>query len=725
MELDRLNVFDVETFPSVFTFAAGNMSSRMMKVFEISDRKDQREQLFDYLDTVKAQNGYLVGFNNVGFDYPVVHFLLNNPDCSVLEIYHKAMSIIESDDRFGHIIRDKDCYVPQIDLYKIHHFDNKARATSLKMLEFNMRMPTIEDMPVELGKMLTSDEIDILIAYNKSDVKATVLFLEKSMEAIEFREELSIKYGKNILNFNDTKIGKDHFATELEKRNEGSCYMRVGGQRVMRQTKRDKIDLSECILPYIELNRPEFKAVLEWFKVQTITETKGVFTDLLESDLGDVAKYARLTLKRKKFQAQPTQQQIDEMLQKTPMGWLSEDLLKSGKVSYYWNWKVVDSLNVVVDGLEWVFGTGGIHASIESQFVYADDQNLIKDVDVASFYPNLSIKNRVYPEHLGEDFCDIYQDIYDERKRHPKKSALNLAMKLALNGTYGASNDQYSPMYDPKFTMTITINGQLSLCMLAEKLLEIEGLSIIMANTDGLTYKCPRVNAHLAEKVCSDWCELTKLELEDVEYSMMAIADVNSYVAKYDGGVKCKGRYAYEGLGWHQNHSNLIIPMAAVKHITEGIDIDEFVRNHDNVFDFMSRTKVPRSSKLMLVHEDGTEDKLQNICRYYISTGGGSLVKVMPALDKPDIWYVYSNGTDEVEIKSAADVAKYTKKGYTLFREWNKPREERRIGINTGQRVKPCNNMLDFDNTIDYDWYVQEAKRLANLSVELESDDEA
>ena len=344
---------------------------------------------------------------------------------------------------------------------------------------------------------------------------------------------------------------------------------------------------------------------------------------------------------------------------------------------------------------------------------------------MASFYPNLSIKNRVYPEHLGEDFCDIYQDIYDERKRHPKKSALNLAMKLALNGTYGASNDQYSPMYDPNFTMTITINGQLSLCMLAEKLLEIDGLSIIMANTDGLTYKCPRVSAHLAEKVCADWCELTKLELEDVEYNMMAIADVNSYVAKYDGGVKCKGRYAYDGLGWHQNHSNLIIPMAAVKHITEGIDIDEFVRNHDNVFDFMSRTKVPRSSKLMLVHEDGTEDKLQNICRYYISTGGGSLVKVMPALDKPDIWCVYSNGTDEVEIKSAADIAKYTKKGYNLVREWNKPREERRIGINTGQKVKPCNNMLDFDNTIDYDWYVQEAKKLANLYVELESSDEA
>jgi len=431
-----------------------------------------------------------------------------------------------------------------------------------------------------------------------------------------------------------------------------------------------------------------------------------------------------LTLKRKKLPATPNDYELRQLKQAQPMGWVTEDVLKSGKISCYWNWNIVDALNVVIDGLEWVFGVGGIHASVDSQFVYADDDWMLVDRDVKSFYPNLSIRNRVYPEHLGEEFCDIYQDIYDERTRHKKGSSVNGLFKLALNGTYGASNDQFSPMYDPKFTMTITINGQLSLCMLAEKLLEIDGLSIIMANTDGLTYTCPRDNAHLAEQVCDDWCELTKLELESVEYKMMAISDVNNYVATYDGGVKCKGRFVYQGLGWHQNHSNLIIPMAAVKHITEGVDIDAFIRSHSDVFDFMSRTKVPRSSRLMLVHEDGSEDKLQNVCRYYISTKGGSMVKIMPPLTKPDIWKLYAKDGDEVEIKSPADVAKYTKKGYAFIREVDKPRTERRISINSGQKVKPCNNMVDFDGDIDYDWYVQQAKSLASLNVIEEVEDE-
>ena len=62
-------------------------------------------------------------------------------------LYEKAMSIIKSDDRFAGIIYPSDRHVPQVDLYKIHHFDNKARTTSLKALEFNMRMDNISDLP--------------------------------------------------------------------------------------------------------------------------------------------------------------------------------------------------------------------------------------------------------------------------------------------------------------------------------------------------------------------------------------------------------------------------------------------------------------------------------------------------------------------------------------------------------------------------------------------------
>jgi hypothetical protein len=96
----------------------------------------------------------MVGFNSLGFDYPVLHTLIRMGHSDANTLYLKAMSIINSqnDDEGGkwmHFIKPSDHFVQQIDLFKIHHFDNKARATSLKMLEFNMRSDNIEDLPAE------------------------------------------------------------------------------------------------------------------------------------------------------------------------------------------------------------------------------------------------------------------------------------------------------------------------------------------------------------------------------------------------------------------------------------------------------------------------------------------------------------------------------------------------------------------------------------------------
>lgn len=719
MELSKLWVYDLETFPNFFSMAIGNMESRKMKVFEISSRKDQRGEMFEYLRGIVRAKGYMVGFNCVGFDYPVLHYILENKQCNVIDIYQKVQSIIGNfDDRFGNIISDKKTMIPQIDLYKIHHFDNKARSTSLKMLEFNMRMDNIEELPYKPGTWLTEAQMDNLIRYNRHDVKATAMFLEKSMEQIDFRVDLSKKYKRNFLNFNDTKIGKDHFVTELEKSNPGCCYEMVGGKRKMRQTKRSSIDLGECIFPYVKFERPEFQAVLEWFKQQTISETKGVFTDILESDLGEVAKYARLTTKRQKQMTKPSESKLAELKKKHPMGWLSEEVLKSGKVSYWWNWNVADALNVVVDGLEYVCGTGGIHASLDSEITYSSSETKIIDVDVASMYPSLSIANGCYPEHLGEKFCDIYEGLFIQRRSHAKGTAENAMLKLALNGVYGASNDQYSPLYDPMFTMKITINGQLSLMMLSEQLLKVDGLRIIMANTDGVTFVCPADKEELAVKVYNEWEKTTGLILERADYKMMAQADVNSYIAVTTSGkIKTKGRYVYDGLGWHQNQSTLVIPMAAVKYLVDGTPIEDTILNHTDTYDFMARTKVPKSSSLVLTAEDGTEEQLQNTCRYYVSKTGGSMVKIMPPLEKGKVVWDCVDPEGNVErVDTKAKMQSRSKRGWKVV-EVMLPPEPRRIGINAGQLVKPCNNMRDFKgmDDINYDWYIEQAEKLASL----------
>ena len=558
-------IYDLETYPNIFTAYFYHMASGARMVFEISDRKNELYALYYFLMQLKQGQCRMIGFNNRGFDYPIIHFIIQNYILSptVDDIYARAQFIINTPwhRRFDNVIWDNEVHIQQIDLFLVHHFDNEARRTSLKLLEFNMCMDSIQDLPFPPGTVLNHVQKDELIKYNAHDIDATRDFYIESIPMIEFRETLSAKYDRNFLNHNDTKIGKDYFIMELERLMPGSCYDYSSGSRTMRQTVRENIPLSEVVFPYISFKEPEFERIKNWFIAQTITETKGVFTDL----------------------------------------------------------------SAVVRNFKYDFGAGGIHGSIDSCVVESDDTFVIEDWDVASYYPNLAIANRLFPEHLSEQFCEIYKDVFEQRRSFKKGTPENAMLKLALNGVYGDSNNKYSPFYDPKYTMSITINGQLLLCLLAQYLLDVPQLQMIQINTDGLTIRYPRVYKDSVHAICKWWEDFTKLELEDVVYKRMFIRDVNNYIGEYEnGGVKRKGAYEYK-LAWHQNHSCKVVAKAAEAALVHGQDIGEFVRNHKNINDFMLRAKVGRQDLLMY-----GDKEVQRISRYYVSHQGEVLKKVSP-----------------------------------------------------------------------------------------------
>lgn len=717
-------VFDIETYPNCYTFAISSSDGKHVRVFEVSDRMNQTQEILNCLRYLAQKKQRMIGFNNLGFDYPVLHAIMEQAKeakrqgiqyyIDANDVYNIAMAQIQTArDGFAKVIKSEDEIIPQIDLFKINHFDNKARMTSLKMLEFNMLSDNIEDLPFPVGKHLTHSEIDVLKHYNLHDVLETKKFYHHNIPAIRLREDLSKKYSYNFMNHNDTKIGKDYFILELEKHQKGICYkVDSYGRRKMNQTKHKSIALKDCLFDYYNFKRPEFIALKDWFSKQTIKETKGVFTDIEEHLLGDVAKYAEMDTKRIKFKTKPTEKEVKDFLKLHTLGWVEEQELKAletlkdsqgnpvkekyidektgkekervvkvPKMSYYGCFKIASSLNVVVNGFRLDFGQGGAHASLSSTIVKADDYFKVEDADVSSFYPNMAISNKIYPMHLGETFCTIYKDVYVQRQSFKKGTSENAIMKLALNGVFGDSGSEFSPFFDSSFLLKITINGQLSLCLLAERLLEIPELEIIQVNTDGITVKYPRQHEELYYKICDDWQKHVKLELEYADYESMHIANVNNYIARYTNGkVKLKGAYVSDELGWHQNHSAKVIQMAAASEMLDGIPVEEFIRNHKNKYDFLLRTKVPRSSSLVLltqIDDEGLEfeeTKLQNICRYYACNEGGKLVKVMPPLE-----------------------------GSTEFR---------RIGIDTEWNVKTCNNIEAFRWDVDYDYYITEAKKL-------------
>jgi hypothetical protein len=607
-------VFDVETYPNVFTLAVEHAEAPLHWMFEISDLRNDSRQIVEFLQFLKDTDSRMVGFNNLGFDYPVIHTLARMGQSDANTLYQKAMAIINSQDDDGskwmHMVKPSDQFVQQIDLFKIHHFDNRARSTSLKVLEFNMRSDSIEDLPFPVGTVLNREQIEVLKSYNKHDVAQTKAFYHHTLDMIHFREELTRKYARDFMNHNDTKIGKDYFTMKLEEAGV-ACYDFGPKGRTPRQTKRPVIHLKDAILPWINFEHPEFNRVMNWLKAQTITETKGVFTDL----------------------------------------------------------------TATVNGFTFVFGLGGIHGSVESEVIESDGEYVIVDLDVTSYYPNLAITNGFHPAHLGKEFVSIYKHLFEQRKQYPKKSAESAMLKLALNGVYGDSNNQFSIFYDPLFTMSITLNGQLLLCLLAEGLMHIPGLRLIQVNTDGLTVRVPRSHKMLVDLARAAWQSRTGLNLEEAVYKAMMIRDVNSYIGVFeDGSTKRKGAYEYK-VGWHQNAGGLVVPKVAEKVLVEGAPIRETVEQWPDIMDFMLRTKVPRSSHLAIEWDNQPPQKIQNITRYYISEGGGRLFKYMPPL-----------------------------KGKT---EW------RKIGVESGWGVQVCNDINDAGKSpVDFDYYVREVEKL-------------
>lgn len=736
-------IYDLETYPNVFTASFKHPLTGTRAFFEISERRNDLQDLAWFLNTLRETSCRMIGFNNVGFDYPIIHLIMEYPfkGLGVEHIYQKCESIINTpwERRFDNVIWDNDVLIPQIDLFKIHHFDNENRHTSLKILEFNMKSQNIQDLPYEPGIPLRLDQIPGLCTYNDHDVDETEKFYIESIEMIEFREDLTRRYGKNFLNHSDKKIGTEMFVMELEKNNPGCCYQRGPQGRITQQTPRSIINLGEIIFPYINFERPEFNHVINWLKGFSITKTKGVLEYLeVPAAMAYVMDPSIIKVYGLCAHDVPSMRDvknIDTVLRKGILLSLCKADLQHRidlhNFKFVSGWDKQTGLNCIVDGFKFDFGTGGIHGSIDSTIVYTDDTYIIYDWDVAGYYPSLGAVNNLFPEHLSNQFGVVDAMLKAERAKHKKGTPLNKAIKLARNGAYGDSNNKYSPFYDPQYTMSITINGQLLLCLLAEQLLKIPGLTMVQANTDGVTVKCPRGYVDQMKMICKWWEDFTCLELESVIYSRMFIRDVNNYIGEYeDGKLKRKGAYEYD-LEWHQNHSQLVVPMAAEAALIRGVDIGEFIRNHNNIFDFMLRTKVGRSDHLIISDDAGNERELQRTTRYYIGVQGGSLTKVSPPVKGMTVgaWkratkltdHFYNQVINELGAGNWAHLPQHELDANGL--PWDerintKNRSKyiiRRTGLNVGRLVAPCNDIRDAcRSNIDYEYYIAEAHKLVN-----------
>ena len=618
----RMNgvVYDIEVLKGCFTYTDINIQTEEVTQFVIHPQRDERIRLFHYLREIE---GNMIGFNNVNFDYPVLHkfldkFYWETRETSQLlfDLHELAETIINVQNAVDFnksvAIRTKDVIIPQIDLFKIWHYNNKARQTSLKSLEISMNFPNVMEMPISHKKeIITEEEIEQILKYNLNDVLATYEFYKKSLDKIKLRNNIKQQYNLPCINFSDSKIG-EQLTLKLYCDETAKDFWEVKEQR----TNRAFINLGDIIFDYIQFDSAEFNKLLDKYKQKVIVETKGA---------------------------------VEE--------------------------------SVIHKGFKYDFGSGGIHGAIKSGIYKSDSEYIIKSCDVASLYPSLAVVNRLYPEHLGESFCTVYKRILDLRvlAKSNGDNVMSDGFKLALNSVYGKSNDVNSFLYDPKYTMSITINGQLLLTMLAESLCKIPDSTMIMINTDGIEIKIPRIYEKLYYEICENWQKKTNLVLEYQDYEKMVIADVNTYSALgFNGKYKYKGRFEIDKVvgsepAYHKDNSFRIIPIALSNYFFNKIPVEESIKNHKNIYDFCGRQKFRGEDYGMtftlLYDEKGLpykkQERQQRNVRYYISNKGSSLMKF------------YNKGTSEF--------------------------------IHKGYQITVFNNFFEKESyDINYDWYIKE-----------------
>lgn len=471
-------VYDIECLSNLFTYTGFCRTTKTWHQFVIHS---SRNDYFELIKHLQRKSLILIGYNNDSYDYPVLHHLLKHFDEYQYlngwelsqRIYQKSQSIIN--EEFS-VIADWNKLIFQIDLFKVWHFENKAKLTSLKNLEVAMNLERVEDMPIEHYQFVKEEDIQLVLDYNKNDVVATCKFLDitlgntdlplyKGKNKLALRFAIKKKFGLNGINFNDIKLGTELILSlYCKKFNKNMKYIRK------LRTPREIIQLEDCLPVWMEFKTNKFNSLITKFKNTIIYngETKG-------------------------------------------------------KVDF----------SVIYHGIKIDYGTGGAHACIKPGVYLEDSEYGIYDVDIDSLYPSLAITQGLYPEHLGPEWIDIYNGeivskrIAEKKKSKDKDFVIIEGFKLAANGSYGKTNEANSWLYDPLYAMKTTISGQIFISMWIEYICEnIPDCTILNVNTDGITFRFPKSYKNKLVELCDELTSKCKLTYELNCYKKMVIRDV-------------------------------------------------------------------------------------------------------------------------------------------------------------------------------------------------------
>lgn len=632
--------------------------------------EDDDTDLFSLLYWLQQKADYF-GYNNQKYDRLMLSALLmyynqfDKPSKLITFLYETSQGVIRSSnndtlwtDNFTSLILRNNVAFRDLDLFQIFRLDyyhKSLKQTSINIKWYNLKeytMPPIGDLDrhyyyerLPKAKGMTDKELNIhyrnvferfipreylqeIADYNDNDVYIVAELIRMNQEEVLLRYRISEEYNVDVFSASRSTIA-DKVIVKLYSKYTGLHPKAF----IDTKTIRRKILVSEILSDKIAFSTPELNDILSGIRSLTLRGEKGEF-----------------------------------------------------------------DREFTFMGTSYTIATGGLHSNEIPAVYVEDDEHIIVDRDVASYYPNMIRSLKVCQKHLiPKAWFRIADTIVDERLEHKhlakdkslddkerdKHATAAACLKIVANaGIFGKMGSEKSFLCDKKAMYQVTINGQLFLLMLIEKL-ELAGIHVISANTDGIVTIVPRELEQTADDICHWWEKHLGLELEFTYYTKYVTEGVNSYLTiKRGGSSKFKGRMNpkmfLEDLS--KGYNSPIVAKCVTEYFINGTPVMETLRNAKSILDFCRTQNVNHKYRLEFTHVvDGKirTDVVQRNTRFYISSTGGTLMKVE------------SMG-------------------------WNERNEEqvKKSSLCAGQRVSICNTVDDTDISelnVNYLYYYNEA----------------
>ena len=432
----------------------------------------------------------------------------------------------------------------------------------------------------ELNKLITNDferyvlpkYVEPMLYYNKNDVFLCCEMVRQKPDEVKLRYSITNAFGVNVLS-----SARANIADKLTIK----FYSNMSGlspkQFIKERTERTKLSFKKIIFPHIKFKTPELQKMLSEMMQVTITRTnKDAF---------------------------------------------------SKEIEFY--------------GTKYTLATGGIHSQDPPRICRSDDKFVYLHHDYTSYYPSIMISYNIAPKHLDRaTFVKMVDYLKQTRVKckhtpdsegHVMEGVPNKigaeALKIVINSIYGKLGSELFFLYDRFAQMQVTINGQLMTMTLIEEL-ELNGIHVISANTDGIVIKLPRDKFNVYKEITDRWNETNKMGADYEEYQMIASRDVNNYFdIQTDGTIEYKGaldpkQYLKE---LKKGYDAPVVAIAVFEYLVNNVPVMTTLRNHKDILDFCKTQNVGRQFEVVYdICEKGviTHVHSQRHVRFYVSTKG-------------------------------------------------------------------------------------------------------